>query len=242
MGGVLHTHISTSPPRDAAMPPSLPESSLPAPCSPCAPPAPRRATSSRAEPCRTPPHPRRTKRHPQDRHLPCPSPLTVPRTEVMMLGSPRVAELLLQRGADPNRPDPSTGCFPVHDAASAGFLETLEALHRAGARLDLPDGFGRLPLDVAAGGPHGPVGRYLRHPPPLHAAAPGDGPAAEGAVHWHARGGRPCWPPSPPRRAAPPEAPVAAAPRQDLLPPCRARISEEGTGQVLPAVEAPSER
>uniref|UniRef100_A0A8C4UI63 Uncharacterized protein n=1 Tax=Falco tinnunculus TaxID=100819 RepID=A0A8C4UI63_FALTI len=87
--------------------------------------------------------------------------------QVMMLGSPRVAELLLQRGADPNRPDPSTGCFPVHDAASAGFLETLEALHRAGARLDLPDGFGRLPLDVAAGGPHGPVGRYLRHPPPL---------------------------------------------------------------------------
>ncbi|XP_056180082.1 cyclin-dependent kinase 4 inhibitor B-like isoform X3 [Falco biarmicus] len=84
--------------------------------------------------------------------------------QVMMLGSPRVAELLLQRGADPNRPDPSTGCFPVHDAASAGFLETLEALHRAGARLDLPDGFGRLPLDVAAGGPHGPVGRYLRHP------------------------------------------------------------------------------
>uniref|UniRef100_A0A8C4XNA1 Uncharacterized protein n=1 Tax=Falco tinnunculus TaxID=100819 RepID=A0A8C4XNA1_FALTI len=162
--------------------------------------------------------------------------------QVMMLGSPRVAELLLQRGADPNRPDPSTGCFPVHDAASAGFLETLEALHRAGARLDLPDGFGRLPLDVAAGGPHGPVGRYLRHPPPLHAAAPGDGPAAEGAVHWHARGSRPCWPPSPPRRAAPPEAPVAAVPRQDLLPPCRARISAEGTGQVLPAVEAPSER
>ncbi|XP_050184863.1 cyclin-dependent kinase 4 inhibitor B-like [Myiozetetes cayanensis] len=85
--------------------------------------------------------------------------------EVMMLGSPRVAELLLQRGADPNRPDPSTGCLPAHDAARAGFLETLAALHRAGARLDLPDGRGRLPLDVAAGGPHGAVGRYLRHPP-----------------------------------------------------------------------------
>ncbi|XP_057283755.1 cyclin-dependent kinase 4 inhibitor B-like [Pezoporus wallicus] len=84
----------------------------------------------------------------------------------MMLGSPRVAELLLQRGADPNRPDPRTGCFPAHDAARAGFLETLAALHRAGARLDLPDGSGRLPLDVAAGGPHGPVARFLRHPPP----------------------------------------------------------------------------
>ncbi|XP_063176232.1 cyclin-dependent kinase 4 inhibitor B-like [Chroicocephalus ridibundus] len=86
--------------------------------------------------------------------------------QVMMLGSPRVAELLLQRGGDPNRPDPRTGCLPAHDAARAGFLETLAALHRAGARLDLPDGRGRLPLDVAAGGPHGPVARYLRHPPP----------------------------------------------------------------------------
>lgn len=79
-----------------------------------------------------------------------------------MLGSPRVAELLLRRGADPNRADPRTGCLPAHDAARAGFVETLAALHRAGARLDLPDGRGRLPLDVAAGGPHGAVGRYLR--------------------------------------------------------------------------------
>ncbi|XP_064357347.1 cyclin-dependent kinase 4 inhibitor B-like [Dromaius novaehollandiae] len=90
--------------------------------------------------------------------------------QVMMLGSPRLAELLLQRGADPNRADPRTGCFPAHDAARAGFLDTLAALHRAGARLDLPDGRGRLPLDVAAGGPHGPVGRYLRRPPPPPAA------------------------------------------------------------------------
>ncbi|XP_062369627.1 cyclin-dependent kinase 4 inhibitor B-like [Cinclus cinclus] len=98
--------------------------------------------------------------------------------QVMMLGSPRVAELLLRRGADPNRPDPRTGCLPAHDAARAGFLETLAALHRAGARLDLPDGRGRLPLDVAAGGPHGAVGRYLRDPPPL----PGAGGAAEKAA------------------------------------------------------------
>ncbi|XP_064592345.1 cyclin-dependent kinase 4 inhibitor B-like [Zonotrichia leucophrys gambelii] len=91
--------------------------------------------------------------------------------QVMMLGSPRVAELLLLHGADPNRPDPRTGCLPVHDAARAGFLGTLAALHRAGARLDLPDGGGRLPLDVAAGGPHGAVGRYLRDPPALPAAA-----------------------------------------------------------------------
>ncbi|XP_050843353.1 cyclin-dependent kinase inhibitor 2A-like isoform X1 [Serinus canaria] len=94
-----------------------------------------------------------------------------PPAQVMMLGRPRVAELLLRHGADPNHPDPRTGCFPVHDAARAGFLETLATLHRAGARLDLPDGRGRLPLDVAAGGPHGAVGRYLRDPPPLPGAA-----------------------------------------------------------------------
>ncbi|XP_063996336.1 cyclin-dependent kinase 4 inhibitor B-like isoform X2 [Pogoniulus pusillus] len=101
--------------------------------------------------------------------------------QVMMMGSPRVAELLLQRGADPNRPDPSTGCFPVHDASRSGFLETLAVLHGAGARLDIPDGRGHLPLDVAEGGPHGLVGRYLRHPPFLPAAAPGAVPPAEGA-------------------------------------------------------------
>ncbi|NWU92198.1 CDN2B inhibitor, partial [Upupa epops] len=82
--------------------------------------------------------------------------------QVMMLGSPRVAELLLKSGADPNRPDPHTGCLPAHDAARAGFVDTLSALHRAGARFDVPDGHGLLPLDVAAGGPQGPVGSYLR--------------------------------------------------------------------------------
>nr|XP_026652604.1 cyclin-dependent kinase 4 inhibitor B [Zonotrichia albicollis] len=94
-----------------------------------------------------------------------PSPGRCLSPQVMMLGSPRVAELLLLHGADPNRPDPRTGCLPVHDAARAGFLGTQAALHRAGARLDLPDGGGRLPLDVAAGSPHGAVGRYLRDPP-----------------------------------------------------------------------------
>ncbi|NWY42614.1 CDN2B inhibitor, partial [Sylvia atricapilla] len=33
--------------------------------------------------------------------------------QVMMMGSPRVAELLLRRGADPNRADPRTGCLPA---------------------------------------------------------------------------------------------------------------------------------
>uniref|UniRef100_A0A670K4Y1 Uncharacterized protein n=1 Tax=Podarcis muralis TaxID=64176 RepID=A0A670K4Y1_PODMU len=56
----------------------------------------------------------------------------------MMMGNPGVAQLLLQRGADPNRPDPSTGTFPVHDAARGG-----------SARFDVRDRWGRRPLDLA---------------------------------------------------------------------------------------------
>ncbi|KAK1334582.1 hypothetical protein QTO34_005589 [Cnephaeus nilssonii] len=56
--------------------------------------------------------------------------------QVMMMGSTRVAELLLIHGADPNCADPATLTRPVHDAAREGFLDTLVALHRAGARLE----------------------------------------------------------------------------------------------------------
>ncbi|KAG8130502.1 hypothetical protein E2320_017077 [Naja naja] len=69
--------------------------------------------------------------------------------QVMKLGTPRVAALLLERGADPNVPDPSTGSLPVHDAAREGFLDTLQVLVSGGARLDLPNYYGRLPLDEA---------------------------------------------------------------------------------------------
>ncbi|ETE67547.1 Cyclin-dependent kinase inhibitor 2A, partial [Ophiophagus hannah] len=70
--------------------------------------------------------------------------------QVMKLGNPRVATLLLERGANPNVPDPSTGSLPVHDAAREGFLDTLQVLVSGGARLDLPNYYGRLPLDEAA--------------------------------------------------------------------------------------------
>ncbi|XP_015283234.1 PREDICTED: cyclin-dependent kinase 4 inhibitor B-like [Gekko japonicus] len=79
---------------------------------------------------------------------------------VMMMGSPSVAELLLQRGADPNRPDPCTGSLPAHDAAREGFLDTLQVLRQGGARLDLKDRWGRLPLDLATGNVHSHVVSY----------------------------------------------------------------------------------
>ncbi|XP_055284115.1 cyclin-dependent kinase inhibitor 2A-like isoform X1 [Moschus berezovskii] len=82
--------------------------------------------------------------------------------QVMMMGSARVAELLLLHGADPNCADPATLTRPVHDAAREGFLDTLVALHRAGARLDARDAWGRLPVDLAEERGHRDVARYLR--------------------------------------------------------------------------------
>ncbi|XP_015347971.1 cyclin-dependent kinase inhibitor 2A-like [Marmota marmota marmota] len=81
---------------------------------------------------------------------------------VMMMGSAHVAELLLLHGAEPNCADPATLTRPVHDAAREGFLDTLVALHRAGARLDVRDAWGRLPVDLAEELGHREVAEYLR--------------------------------------------------------------------------------
>ncbi|XP_064146495.1 cyclin-dependent kinase inhibitor 2A-like isoform X1 [Loxodonta africana] len=80
----------------------------------------------------------------------------------MMMGSARVAELLLLHGAEPNCADPATLTRPVHDAAREGFLDTLMVLHRAGARLDVRDAWGRLPVDLAEERGHRDVSLYLR--------------------------------------------------------------------------------
>ncbi|CAD7687725.1 unnamed protein product [Nyctereutes procyonoides] len=82
--------------------------------------------------------------------------------QVMMMGSTRVAQLLLLHGADPNCADPATLTRPVHDAAREGFLDTLVVLHRAGARLDVRDAWGRLPVDLAEERGHSAVAAYLR--------------------------------------------------------------------------------
>ncbi|XP_054356566.1 cyclin-dependent kinase 4 inhibitor B [Pongo pygmaeus] len=82
--------------------------------------------------------------------------------QVMMMGSARVAELLLLHGAEPNCADPATLTRPVHDAAREGFLDTLVVLHRAGARLDVRDAWGRLPVDLAEERGHRDVAGYLR--------------------------------------------------------------------------------
>nr|XP_060616818.1 cyclin-dependent kinase 4 inhibitor B-like [Anolis sagrei ordinatus] len=81
--------------------------------------------------------------------------------QVMMMGSPQIAALLLEAGANPNRPDPSSGSFPAHDAARGGFLDTLKVLHQGGAHLDLPDTQGHLPRDLAQEEGHSHVVQFL---------------------------------------------------------------------------------
>uniref|UniRef100_A0ABK0L8G1 Cyclin-dependent kinase inhibitor 2B n=1 Tax=Rattus norvegicus TaxID=10116 RepID=A0ABK0L8G1_RAT len=81
------------------------------------------------------------------------------RERVMMMGSAQVAELLLLHGAEPNCADPATLTRPVHDAAREGFLDTLMVLHKAGARLDVCDAWGRLPVDLAEEQGHRDIAR-----------------------------------------------------------------------------------
>lgn len=81
--------------------------------------------------------------------------------QVMMMGNSKMAELLLQRGADPNRPDPSTGATPAHDVSREGFLDTLKLLHHWGARFDYLDRWDRSPLDLARMNGHNHVVDYL---------------------------------------------------------------------------------
>ncbi|XP_068943638.1 cyclin-dependent kinase inhibitor 2A-like isoform X2 [Petaurus breviceps papuanus] len=88
--------------------------------------------------------------------------MLVPPPQVMMMGSVSVAELLLKHGAEPNTPDLTTLTLPVHDAAREGFLDTLMMLHQAGARLDIKDSLGRLPVDLAEEQGHHLVVTYLR--------------------------------------------------------------------------------
>ncbi|KAL1776670.1 cyclin-dependent kinase 4 inhibitor B [Sigmodon hispidus] len=94
--------------------------------------------------------------------------------QVMMMGNARVASLLLLYGAEPNCEDPVTLSRPVHDAAREGFLDTLVVLHQAGARLDVRDAWGRLPMDLAQERGHRDVVRYLRA---AGSAPEGKGPA-----------------------------------------------------------------
>ncbi|XP_068090598.1 cyclin-dependent kinase 4 inhibitor B-like [Hyperolius riggenbachi] len=71
--------------------------------------------------------------------------------QVMMMGSPQIARLLIQHGAEPSLPDPATGTSPAHDAIREGFLDTLSELLAGGASVYSPrDKWGQRPIDLAS--------------------------------------------------------------------------------------------
>ncbi|XP_068779032.1 cyclin-dependent kinase 4 inhibitor D [Struthio camelus] len=80
--------------------------------------------------------------------------------QVMMFGSPVVAQELLKQGASPNIQD-EAGRAPAHDAARAGFVDTLRVLVEHGADVNVPDGAGALPIHVAVREGHAAAVRYL---------------------------------------------------------------------------------
>ncbi|XP_077460438.1 cyclin-dependent kinase 4 inhibitor B [Stigmatopora argus] len=81
--------------------------------------------------------------------------------QVMMMGSTRVAELLLSTGGDPNVADACTGSTPLHDAARTGFGDTARLLVRFAARPRARDADNCQPVDVARKNGHTDVVAFL---------------------------------------------------------------------------------
>nr|DBA28142.1 TPA: hypothetical protein GDO54_008546 [Pyxicephalus adspersus] len=71
--------------------------------------------------------------------------------KVMMMGSLKIAQLLIEHRADPTVTDPSTGTSPAHDAIREGFVKTFLELRNGEASLYGPvDFYGQRPIDLAS--------------------------------------------------------------------------------------------
>ncbi|XP_030583975.1 cyclin-dependent kinase 4 inhibitor C [Archocentrus centrarchus] len=81
--------------------------------------------------------------------------------QVVMLGSIKSIEILLNAGANPNVRDPSCGLTVTHDAAREGFLDSVSILIKGGADVNIADNKGNLPLHLAAGEGHLEVAKLL---------------------------------------------------------------------------------
>ena len=87
-----------------------------------------------------------------------------------------IAEALLAAGADPNVRETSlhgnekgsTLLTPAHNAARAGFLETLKVLIRYGADVNVRDRWGNTPAHWAAKNSHFEIVQYLSRATPMN--------------------------------------------------------------------------
>nr|QOY46841.1 cyclin-dependent kinase inhibitor 2D [Ambystoma maculatum] len=80
--------------------------------------------------------------------------------QVMMFGSPSVAQELLKQGASVTIQD-EYGTTPAHDAARTGFLQTIQLLVEHGADINVPDSHGSLPIHLAVREGHEDVVNFL---------------------------------------------------------------------------------
>lgn len=80
-----------------------------------------------------------------------------------MMGSASVAQVLLDHGADPNVGDRSTGSTPLHDAARAGFLDTVRLLVLFSGDPHAKDNANCRPVDLARQSGHIDVVAFLEH-------------------------------------------------------------------------------
>ncbi|XP_006635308.1 cyclin-dependent kinase 4 inhibitor C [Lepisosteus oculatus] len=90
--------------------------------------------------------------------------------QVMKLGNPSIAQVLLRANADPNVRDPLGGLTVTHDTARDGYEDTLRVLVEHGADVNIQDTEGNLPLHLAAREGNLDVVKFLieRTAQPLH--------------------------------------------------------------------------
>ncbi|XP_034439015.1 cyclin-dependent kinase 4 inhibitor C [Hippoglossus hippoglossus] len=107
--------------------------------------------------------------------------------QVVKMSSTAVVEALIGGGASADVRDPDSGRTVTHDAAREGSVDTVRALMRAEANVNLVDDQGNLPLHLASKGGHLRVVQLLITRTAHPRATNGLGYTAAQLAHFHRR-------------------------------------------------------